>query len=114
MDGPGGWRARPSRSVMTKMMKESVKTGHPTGLPDKLLRLFAVGPPLKLIKENFKVKKPPAVPWQGLGGLVGEFASPGDPEYEPKPAADFPEPRLFGNKEFALQVRLEEETKMEK
>ena len=25
---------------MTKMMKESVKTGHPTGLPDKLLRLF--------------------------------------------------------------------------
>jgi U1 small nuclear ribonucleoprotein len=100
---------------MTKMMKESVKTGHPTGLPDKLLRLFAPNEPMRYVKENCKEKKPPAVPWQGIGQYVKEFAVPGDPEYEPKGAgADFPEPRLYNNKEYDLQVRLDEETKREK
>lgn len=112
MDGPGGWR-RPSRSVMTKMMKESVKTGHPTGLPDKLLRLFAPNEPMRYIKENCKPKKPPAVPWSGIGAYVSQFASPGDAEYEPK-VAEFPEPRLYNNKEYDVQVRLDEETKLEK
>lgn len=99
---------------MTKMMKESVKTGHPTGLPDKLLRLFAPNQPLPYNKENCKTKKPAAVPWQGIGQYVKEFAVPGDPEYEPKGAGDFPEPRLFNNTEYDLQVRLDEETKREK
>jgi hypothetical protein len=64
MNGPGEWR-RPSRSVMTKIMKESVKTGHPTGLPDKLLRLFAPGPPVQFIAENAKPKKKPKLPYTG-------------------------------------------------
>eukprot|EP00878_Enallax_costatus_P001445 GHUV01001596.1.p1 GENE.GHUV01001596.1~~GHUV01001596.1.p1 ORF type:complete len:332 (+),score=85.99 GHUV01001596.1:274-1269(+) len=114
MDGPGGWR-RPSRSVMTKMMKESVKTGHPTGLPEKLLRLFAPGPPLRFSKSNCKPKKKPALPIIGIASLVGEFASPGDAEYEPPSAAQtFPDPRETRNKEYVYQVRLDEETKPEK
>lgn len=100
---------------MTKMMKESVKTGHPTGLPEKLLRLFAPNPPLRYVKENCKPRKKPAVPITGIASLVGEFAAPGDAEYEPRgPSADFPEPRETRNKEYALQVRLDEETKPEK
>jgi hypothetical protein len=51
---------------MTKMMKESVKTGHPTGLPDKLLRLFAPGPPVRFIAENAKPKKKPKLPYTGV------------------------------------------------
>lgn len=113
MDGPGNWR-RPSRSVMTKMMKESVKTGHPTGLPDKLLRLFAPNEPMRYIRENCKPKKQPAVPWSGIGQYVSQFAAPGDAEYEPKGAGDFPEERLVNNREYTLQARLEEETKREK
>eukprot|EP00879_Flechtneria_rotunda_P006719 GHRR01007059.1.p1 GENE.GHRR01007059.1~~GHRR01007059.1.p1 ORF type:complete len:349 (+),score=86.59 GHRR01007059.1:350-1396(+) len=115
MDGPGGWR-RPSRSVMTKMMKESVKTGHPTGLPEKLLKLFAPGPPLKYVKENSKPNKTPALPYTGVAKYLGAFASPGDSEYEPPgPSPEqFPEPRQFRNKEYAVQVRLDEETKPEK
>lgn len=50
---------------MTKMMKESVKTGHPTGLPEKLVRLFAPGPPLRFIAENAKPKKKPKLPYTG-------------------------------------------------
>ncbi|WIA19914.1 hypothetical protein OEZ85_005807 [Tetradesmus obliquus] len=117
MNGPpGDWR-RPSRSVMTKMMKESVKTGHPTGLPEKLVRLFAPGPPLRFIAENAKPKKKPKLPYTGIGSLVAQFASPGDAEYEPPSAAtsgELPQPRLFRNKELELQVRLDDETKLEK
>ncbi|WIA40207.1 hypothetical protein OEZ86_013595 [Tetradesmus obliquus] len=117
MNGPpGDWR-RPSRSVMTKMMKESVKTGHPTGLPEKLVRLFAPGPPLRFIAENAKPKKKPKLPYTGIGALVAQFASPGDAEYEPPSAAtsgELPQPRLFRNKELELQVRLDDETKLEK
>jgi hypothetical protein len=98
---------------MTKMMKESVKTGHPTGLPDKLLRLFAPQEPMRYVKENCKMRKPPAVPWSGIGQCLSEFAVPGDAEYEPK-GADFPEPRLYNNTEMYLQVQLDEETKLEK
>lgn len=52
----------------------------------------------------------------GIAAYLNDFASPGDPEYEPPgpPEDKFPEPRLFRNKEYALQVRLEEETKLEK
>lgn len=110
------WRARPSRSAMTRAMKESVKTGHPTGLPEKLLRLFAPNPPLAHIKENCKDRKPPRVKLSGIGGLVSQFAAPGDAEYEPPcPAKEqFAEPRLLNNKEYAYQARLDEETKLEK
>eukprot|EP00775_Hariotina_reticulata_P007227 gene7227-7440_t len=115
MDGPGGWR-RPSRSVMTKIMKESVKTGHPTGLPEKLLRLFAPNPPLRHFSSNCKPKKKPRVTMSGIGQFVDQFAVPGDTEYEPPlPSAEqFPEPRLVRNSEYSLQVRLYEETKPEK
>lgn len=102
---------------MTKMMKESVKTGHPTGLPEKLVRLFAPGPPLRFIAENAKPKKKPKLPYTGIGSLVAQFASPGDAEYEPPSAAtsgELPQPRLFRNKELELQVRLDDETKLEK
>eukprot|EP00882_Tetradesmus_deserticola_P017454 GHRQ01018696.1.p2 GENE.GHRQ01018696.1~~GHRQ01018696.1.p2 ORF type:complete len:215 (+),score=72.40 GHRQ01018696.1:356-1000(+) len=115
MDGPGGWR-RPSRSVMTKMMKESVKTGHPTGLPDKLVRLFAPGPPVRFVAENAQPKKKPKLPYTGIGALVSEFAGPGDAEYQPPSAAaeQLPQARMFRNKELELQVRLDDETKLEK
>lgn len=99
---------------MTKMMKESVKTGHPTGLPEKLLQLFAPNPPLEFMKENCKQKRPSAVGWSGVGQYLGQFAVPGDEEYEPKGAGDFPEERMVNNREYALQVRLDEETKREK
>lgn len=100
---------------MTKMMKESVKTGHPTGLPDKLLRLFAPGPPLRFLKSNLKPKKKPPQPITGIARLVAEFAAPGESEYEPRSAAaDFPEPRDTRNKEYFYQVRLDDETKPEK
>jgi U1 small nuclear ribonucleoprotein len=112
---PGGWRRGPQRSHLTKIMKESVKTGHPTGLPEKLLRLFAPGQPLRHIPENCKPRKPPAVGWTGVGQYLEQFAKPGDDEYEPEGgSATFTEARLFHNKEYGLQVRLDTETKREK
>jgi hypothetical protein len=51
---------------MTKIMKESVKTGHPTGLPDKLVRLFAPGPPVNFIPANAQPKKKPKLPYTGM------------------------------------------------
>jgi glycine/D-amino acid oxidase-like deaminating enzyme len=52
----------------------------------------------------------------GIGALVAEFAAPGDAEYEPPSAAaeHLPQPRMFRNKELELQVRLDDETKLEK
>jgi hypothetical protein len=52
----------------------------------------------------------------GIGALVAQFAAPGDPEYEPPSAAaeHLPQPRMFRNKELELQVRLDDETKLEK
>jgi U1 small nuclear ribonucleoprotein of 70kDa MW N terminal len=112
------WRAKPAqRSQMKTMMKASVRTGHPTGLPDRVLLLFAPNAPLEHFKSNCKPKKKPAVPYSGIGAYVGEFAGPGDAEYQPPPpasAAELPEPRIFANKEYPLQVQLHQETRLEK
>jgi hypothetical protein len=59
---------------MTKMMKESVKTGHPTGLPDKLVRLFAPGPPVNFIAANAKPKKKPKLPYTGTDAAADSAA----------------------------------------
>jgi hypothetical protein len=52
----------------------------------------------------------------GIGALVSEFAAPGDAEYEPprEAAEHLPQQRMFRNKELELQVRLDDETKLEK
>jgi len=112
----GGWRAganKPSRSAITKTLKESVKTGHPTGLPDKILRLFTPNPPLPLLDSAPKRKPRPA--YSGVAQYVAEFVQPGDPEYEPPPPADRPpSPRRFRNPELRTQARIDMETKVEK
>ena len=112
MDGPPGFR-RPSRQQVTKILKESVKTGHPTGLPERLLRLFAPNPPLPDIQH--KSHKRPALPYTGIADYVKHMPEPGDPEYEPPRPAGAPDsPRAFRNREFAVQARIDKETKDEK
>lgn len=47
--------------------------------------------------------------------MVEHFASPGDPEYEPPPPETRPpSPRIFRNREYAAQVRLDHHTKVER
>lgn len=107
------FRRGPSRQQIVKQLKESVKTGHITGLPDKLLRYFAPREPLPHIQV--KPKKAPALPYTGIAQHLQLFAEPGDPEYEPPPTEDRPpSPRLFRNKEFPTQARIEAESKEEK
>lgn len=107
------WRGKPSRSVITKVMKESVKTGHPTGLPDKIVRLFVSNPPLPLLDPIPKRK--PRVPYSGVSQYLSEFAAPGDPEYEPPRPEGRPEsPRRFRNPELRTQARVDAESKIEK
>jgi U1 small nuclear ribonucleoprotein len=112
MDGPPGFR-RPSRQQVTKILKESVKTGHPTGLPERLLRLFAPNQPLPAAVQ--KPHKRPALPYTGVAQYLENFAEPGTEEYEPpRPAGAPSSPRLYRNREFCVQVRLDKETKEEK
>lgn len=107
-----GWR-KPSRSAITKSLKESVKTGHPTGLPDKILRLFVANPPLPHFVPP--KKKPPRVAYTGVAQYLEHFASPGDPEYEPPRPEDRPaSPRKYMNPELVVQARVDTETKTEK
>lgn len=107
--GPGGG----FRRTAVKALKESVQTGHKTGLPGNLLILFQSRQQLPL-PEPVK-KKPPKLPMLGLGAYVKEFASEGDPEYAPPRADDVPpSPRLFRNREFPTQARIDAETKVEK
>ncbi|KIZ00625.1 U1 small nuclear ribonucleoprotein [Monoraphidium neglectum] len=106
------WR-KPSRSVITKTLKESVKTGHPTGLPEKILRLFVANPPLPFLEPI--PKRPPKQPYSGVGQYLDEFAAPGDPEYEPpRPEDRPPSPRKYRNPELVVQARVDAETKLEK
>lgn len=106
------WR-KPSRSAITKSLKESVKTGHPTGLPDKILRLFVANPPLPYSEPQRKHK--PRVPYTGVAQHLSEFAQPGDPEYEPPRPEGRPEsPRRFKNPELRTQARIDSESKIEK
>ncbi|PNH12029.1 U1 small nuclear ribonucleoprotein, partial [Tetrabaena socialis] len=107
--GGGGF----SRQAAVKALKESVQTGHKTGLPPALLTLFQaraqLGLPVDLKKTTINQ------PYTGLSAYVKEFAGEGDPEYQPPKAEDRPpSPRLFRNRELPWQVRLETETKTEK
>lgn len=93
-------------------LKESIST-HKTGLPDKLLKLFAPRPPLQYIPPQRK--KPPALIYTGVAQYVEAFATPGDEEYEPPAPTTRPaDPRIMRNPELATQSRIDLETKPEK
>lgn len=93
-------------------LKESIST-HRTGLPDKLLKLFAARPPLERLPPL--KKRPPKLPYTGVSQYLEHFAAPGDAEYEPEPPATRPpEPRIMCNPELASQARVDIETKPEK
>jgi hypothetical protein len=101
-----------SRQEAVRRLKESV-SGHRTGLPKKLLDLFAPrddlgsAPPVQ--------KRKPALPYNGLAQYVSQFAEQGDPEYEPPPPEDRPpSPRLYRNRELDSQARINTESKLEK
>ena len=82
---------------------------HRTGLPKKLLDLFAPPePPVKLTD----LKKPKIrMPYTGIAQYVPQFADQGDPEYEPVPSGTAPaSPRLFANPELQIQARVEDES----
>lgn len=108
----------PRRGVFDKrsqvrQLKESVQSsGHKTGLTPRLLHLFAPHPPLQFKKPAHKRK--PKVPYSGFAACVEKFAEPGDPEYQPENPDRPPEPRLFRNREFPAQARVDLETKPEK
>lgn len=87
-------------------------SGHKTGLPKKLLELFAPLPPLPF-KENIRKRKP-KTGYSGIAQYVSLFAKEGDPEYEPKQDNPLPEPRLFRNPEMPLQARVEGPLKLER
>ncbi len=85
-DNPKPRWVGPSRSAQVKALKASVQTGHYTGLPSDLLRLFEPGPPVKHLVPL--EKKPYKLPLVGVAQYVQAFAAPGDPEYEPPRAPD--------------------------
>ena len=100
-----------------RKLKEGI-SGHRTGLPKKLLELFAPLP-LPGVLPELK-KRPPKVPYSGIGQYVAGFADKGEPEYEPEPevpppaVARPPSPRIFKNPELPTQARLDYETRAEK
>lgn len=100
------------RQQAVKQLKQSVQTGHSTGLPREVLDLFK--PPATLKEMPPMPKKKPKLPYTGVAHCVAEFAAPGDPEYEPPPMQDIPEPRRFRNLELPTQARVEIESKLEK
>lgn len=88
-----------------KRMQEMV-SGHRTGLPDKLLRLFNARAPLEPNKGPPRRSRPPKLPYTGVAQYVQLFAEPGESEYEPPPPETRPpEPRIFANPELPSQVR---------
>ena len=95
-----------------RRLKEGI-SGHRTGLPKKLLELFAPLPLPGVLPELRK--RPPKVPYTGIGQYVAGFAEREDPEYEPQPEVPRPpSPRLFKNPELAAQARFDYETRAEK
>jgi hypothetical protein len=95
-----------------RRLKEGI-SGHRTGLPKKLLELFAPLPLPGVLPELRK--RPPKVPYTGIGQYVAGFADKGEPEYEPQPEVPRPpSPRLFKNPELAAQARFDYETRAEK
>lgn len=101
-----------SRISEKKRLQEAV-SGHRTGLPDRLLRLFAARPPLP--PHRAPPKKPPKLPYTGIAQYVSHFVERGDPEYEPPPPeTQPPPPRIFRNPEMPTQARVDIESKVEK
>ena len=93
-------------------MKEAISS-HRTGLPDKLLKLFAARRPLDHLPPP--AKKPHKLPYTGVAQYVEHFAAPGDAEYEPPPPESRPpEPRIARNPELPTQARIDIDTKPEK
>jgi U1 small nuclear ribonucleoprotein len=128
-----------------RRLQESVKTGHKTGLPPELLRLFQPREPLKVLPPvGKKKKKAKMIPYSGVGKFLDKFASPGDPDYGPvdkrkkeeedqqpmqdvekkeeeEPETEHPAStskqlpsRVFFNREFEHQARIDQPTKAEK
>ena len=88
-------------------------SGHRTGLPERLLRLFA--PRAPLAPHRAPPKKPPKLAYIGVAHYVAHFAEPGHPEHEPPaPATRPPDPRIFRNPELPTQARVDIESKVEK
>eukprot|EP00884_Botryococcus_braunii_P002804 jgi/Botrbrau1/12524/Bobra.0169s0066.1 len=95
-----------------RKLKEGI-SGHRTGLPKRLLELFAPLDPPKVLTPL--KKRPPRMPYRGVGEFVVNFAEPGDPAYEPpRPATVPPEPRRFRNPELDSQARVDKESLLEK
>ncbi|GAB4817606.1 hypothetical protein N2152v2_004652 [Parachlorella kessleri] len=110
--GGGGTSFLAQKIDEKNRLKESIST-HRTGLPDKLLKLFAARPPLEYLPPPRK--KPPKQGYTGIGQYVEGFAAPGEEEYEPPaPETRPPEPRIMRNPELATQARVDFETKPEK
>ncbi len=97
------------KSAIVKQLKETMQSGHRTGLPPGLLDYFTPRPQLKPGTEVKKKRK--KVPFTGVAAYVHMFAGPQDPEEIKEPSTA---PRLFKNPELQLQSRLTTETKTEK
>lgn len=113
---PAWWSCRnpaaAAKLEAERKLKEGI-SGHRTGLPKKLLELFAANDPLNVLTPIRK--KGAKLPYNGMAGLVGLFAQPGDEEYEPPPEVDPPpSPRRFRNPELKSQARCDYESKAEK
>ena len=95
-----------------RKLKDGI-SGHRTGLPKKLLELFA---PLEPLGGSTPMKhRKPALPYTGMGQYLATFAQPGDEEYEPEQKPERPDsPRRFRNPELKHQARVEQESKLEK
>lgn len=109
MGRPAGFQ---HKSVGVKQLKETMQSGHRTGLPGSILEYFAPRPMLAPGTPLVKKKQP--VPFQGVAHCVPLFAGPQDPEEVQDAGEAGKAPRLFRNPELALQCRLNTETKQEK
>lgn len=85
-----------------------------SGLPQKVLELFDPRDDLEF-KRPIRKKRPPALPFIGLGPFVEFFPKPGDPEYQPEqPALATSEERKFRSKEYSAQVSINEPSVLER
>ncbi|MCJ1354274.1 MAG: hypothetical protein MMC33_004261 [Icmadophila ericetorum] len=115
--GPLTNKALAAKLEAERKLKEGI-SGHRTGLPKKLLELFAPLPLPGVLPELRK--RPPKVPYTGIGQYVAGFADKGEPEYEPAPEVPPPfvarpaSPRIFKNPELPTQARFDYETRAEK
>ena len=94
-----------------RRLKEGI-SGHKTGLPKKLLELFAARAPLTAL-TTIKHRKP-KFPYNGIGQYVHLFPEPTDPEYEPQLEGQVEGERRFRNPELATQAQVNQESKAEK